>query len=496
MNERSQSHRVLETAWHRYAQLDANAIKSQKQFIRLKRASAYLGVLAVLFAILVDHYSPSAPSWGQLILRVLLILTPIVTSIVAAFANKFQQGQRYLASRAAAEEILKEIYLYRTVFKDSNNRNKWLSNRLAAIQRKLYRAVSGELILEPYGGDLPPYHDPSKEYSDPGFKDLTDEEYLTYRLEDQLAWHIKKNLKLQRDRKRIQWLILIFGGIGSFLAAWGGPLVLWVALTSVIASTLIGWEELRGLDMKVTNYSQVILELNIIRDRWLMLNEDERTKVEANKMIRQTEDVLWTQNSDFIAAMRKAFADAEGDEDELIQHTLDKAQESTEQIQDKLYEKTEELIDEGADKAVEQVEEAIEESVEPLHQMFTDMQAIREEKLAEKAAAEVAAAAEAEAAATIFTEESFEEEVFVDEDFGDDLVDESVAEDDFVDEDFGDDFVDEDFEEEDFIDEDFGDDFVDEGLEGEDFVDEDFGESDEEMLGASEELDDWEGETD
>jgi len=479
MNERSQPNRVLETAWHRYAQLDANAIKSQKQFMRLKRAIAYLSVLAVLFAILVDHYSPSVPSWGQLAFRVLLILTPIVTSIIAAFANKFQQGQRYLASRAAAEEVLKEIYIYRTVLKNSKNRNKWLSDRLAAILRKLYRAVGGELFLEPYSGDLPPYHDPSKEYSDPGFKDLTGEEYVTYRLEDQLAWHIKKNLGLEHDRKRIQWLILIFGGLGSFLAAWGGPLILWVAFTSTIASVLIGWEQLRGLDLKVANYSQVVLELNIIRDQWLMLSEDERTSAESNKIIRQTENVLWNQNTEFINAMRKAFADAEGDEDELIEHALEKAQESTEQIQDKIYTETEELIDEGSDAAVDKLETAIEDSVAPLHQMFADMQAIREEELARQAAAE----AEAEAAEAAVVEETFVEETFVDEDFSEDFVEEN--------------FEDEVFEdEEDFEDENFDDDFVDGDFDEEDFVDEDFGEGGEEILGASEEFldDDWENE--
>lgn len=482
MDETSRSNRVLETAWHRYAQLDANAIKSQRQFMRLKRAIAYLGVLAVLFAILVDHYSPSVPSWGQLIFRVLLILTPIVTSIIAAFTNKFQQGQRYLASRAAAEEILKEIYIYRTVLKNSKRRDKWLSNRLAAILRKLYRSVGGELILEPYHGDLPPYHDPSKEYSDPGFKDLSGEEYVTYRLEDQLAWHIKKNLRLQRDRKRIQWLILIFGGISSFLAAWGGPLVLWVAFTSAIASALIGWEELRGLDLKVANYSQVVLELNIIHDQWLMLSEDERTQAEANKIVRQTENVLWNQNTEFINAMRKAFADAEGDEDELIEHALEEAQESTEQIQDKLYTETENLIDEGSDAAVDKLETAIEDSVEPLHQMFADMQAIREEELAKQAAAE------AKAAEAAGVEEAFVEETFVDEDFGEDFVDENFEDEVFDDE--------EDFEDENFVDENFDDDVIDEDFGEEDFVDEDFGEGSEEILGASEEFldDDWEDE--
>ncbi len=428
MSENPQN-KVLETAWHRYAQLDANARITKKRYMRLKRVMASLTVLAVLFAILADAYSASVPTWTQLILRILLIITPITTSIIAAFANKFQQGQRYLASRAAAEEILKEIYVYRTVLKRSPARNKWLSDRLADIQRKLFRAVSGELFLKQYKGDLPPYYDASKEYSDPGYEDLTGPEYVTYRLEDQLAWHIKKNLELQSERKRIQWLILTFGGGSAFLAAWGGSLVVWVALTSTVAAALIGWEELLGLDIKVTNYSRVILELNIIRDQWQMLNEDERTEEEASKMVRATENILWNQNIEFVNAMQKALAASDGEEEELIKHVLEKGRVASEQMQRKLYTETEELIDEGIDEAVGRVEKNIETSVESLHEMYTDMRAIDEEELALAKSA---------------VEETVEDD-FIDEDFGEMPVDE-----DFVDEDFTDPVSEED---ENFIDE-------------------------------------------
>jgi len=343
--------KVLETAWYRYAQLDANAVSAQKSYMRLKRVMTTLTVLAVVFAIVVDNYSENVPAWSRLIFRVLLILTPISTSVIAAFANKFQQGHRYLALRAASEEILKDIYIYRTILQHSSMRNKWLNERLAAIQRKLFRAVGGELFLKQYRGDLPPYYDSSKEHSDAGYDDLSGDECLTYRLENQLAWHIKRNLKYQNERKLIQWLILGFGGAGAFLAAWGGSLVAWVAFTSTIAAALIGWEELRGLDIKVTNYSMVILELSIIRDQWQMLNEDERTVTEVNKMIREAEDVLWNQNIEFVSAMRRALSEADGDGDDLIRRVLEKEREISEQIQRKLYTETEELLnDVGTDK--------------------------------------------------------------------------------------------------------------------------------------------------
>ena len=53
---------------------------------------------------------------------------------------------------------------------------------------------------------------------------------------------------------------------GSFLAAMGGALSLWVAVTAAIASAYIGWSELRNLDDTLKNYSKVVLELMFLND--------------------------------------------------------------------------------------------------------------------------------------------------------------------------------------------------------------------------------------
>ncbi|MEA3350980.1 MAG: SLATT domain-containing protein [Chloroflexota bacterium] len=465
---------ILETAWHRYAQLDANAISAQKRHISLKRWIAFLGVLATVFAILVNNYSDILPEWAALGVRTLLILTPITGSVIAAFANKFQQGQKYLALRAAAEEVISEIYKYRTIWRNLPNRNKRLNDRLAAIQRKLFRAVGGELVLDQYDDDLPPYYDPSQDHNDPGFDDITGDKYLTYRLENQLVWHIDKNLKIQHSRKRTQFLILAFGGAGAFLAAWGGSLAIWVAFTAAIASALIGWEELRGLDMKVSNYSQVILELNIIRDRWLMLTENEHTEKELIKMVSETENLLWNQNLEFVSAMRKALADAEGDEDELIEHALDKAQEATTQMQENLRAETKATYDETIDETVEQIETAIEDTAGSLESMYAEMiahpdeedvlppEAMPEETFADIVNIESAVDdALAESAVvgkpnTVETADAAPEEELIDEDFSSGVVDEGTGEEGFVDEDFGDD-----------AEEDYGDEFVEEAWDQE-----------------------------
>jgi hypothetical protein len=461
MNEQYPRNSLLETAWRRYAILDENSSNIQKQYMRMRFFMAALGILAVLFAILVDNYSDQVHKYVALGFRVILILTPILVSILAAFSNRFQQGQKYLSYRAAAEGILKEIYTYRVANKNKLSRDKILSDRLAAIQRDLFRGAGGELVLSEYAGSVPPYYDPDDETSDPGLNDLTGEEYLIYRLEHQLNWHNRKNLEMQRDRKRIQWAILIFGGVGAFLAAWAGPLAVWVAFTASIASALVGWEELRGLDMRVGNYSQVILELNIIRDWWFTLRTSGATDADVEKLANQTEKVLYDQNLEWVSAMRKALADSDGDEAKLIEDFIDEGREATGRIHQTLMAEADELIDGSVDAAAEQVETAIGEAADALSSMFAGISAIDEDELelppeelytpvSEPATVENTVDA-AIAESTIISNATFDsDDDFEDEDFSEDA-DINFA-DEFIDEDFGEE-EDEFGAEKDFIDE-------------------------------------------
>jgi len=494
MNENTSRNPLLETAWRRYAALDDNASSVKKQYMRMRWLATLLGVLAVLFAILVDKYTDQVPAIAGIVLRVLLILTPIVISVIAAYSNKFQQGQNYLSYRAAAEGILKEIYIYRTANKKEPNRDSLLSNRLAGIQRDLYRGAGGELVLPEYEGDVPPYYSPDDEKSDPGFKDLAGEEYLVYRLENQLNWHTMENLKMQRDRKRIQWAILTFGGVGAFLAAWGGNLAVWVAFTAAISSALIGWDELRGLDIKVRNYSQVILELNLLRDRWFTLRDTGSTDDITAQLAIKAERILFDQNLEWVSAIRKALAEAEGNEVNLEEHFIGKDFESDAQFQERFFSEVQDFDEEGIGEAVERVEAEIddaddsltgvsagittidedkedtplEESLEESEVMFfdpaDDFRTLEHELIMGESTTDSAMAV-----ASIFSRtseegisEGFSDEALEAEEFVADEVGEALGED-FEDEDFGDAEFDDGGE---FVDEDFGeqeDEFDDEG---------------------------------
>ena len=352
---------ILKIAWTRFAQLDAVAEKRDKPFYLWRRWIAILGVLAALFAVITQAYSEYMPATLSLALRILLITTPITTSALAAFINKFYSGNDWLVSRAGAEEILKEIYMYRTFFKNKPDRREWLEKRLANIQRQVYRGMGGELVLGKAPEKIPPYYNPDNPNSDPGFKDLTGPEYLIYRLEDQLAWHIGRVQRFETERTRLQVYILGAGGLGAFLAAMGGGFSIWVAVTASVGAALIGWQELRNLDSTIKNYSKVIMELMLIYDHWNMLEPEERTDAEFFQMVKSTEDVLWSQNIEYIKSMQEVLAKENLEEAELVNDVLKKAVETDAAFKKHMRDSVVSYASKGMDEARETLEEHFDE---------------------------------------------------------------------------------------------------------------------------------------
>jgi hypothetical protein len=313
---------ILSIAWTRHAHLDSAASRRGKAFLNIRRWIIWLGVLATFFAIVTqlwfkDSTTLSGPmAVTGIVVKLLLIATPVVASIFAAFSTKFYSNGAHLILRAGAEEIKKEIYFFRTILQNDPARRAYLEQRLAEIQRQLYRSLNGEFSFEGYDGTIPSNYDPQDPSSDPGFHELTGEEYFRYRLENQMGWHNRKINQHKEERRRMTILILTAGGLGAvFAAGWGGALSLWVALTASITAALIGWQELRGLDTRIKNYSKVVMELTIIYDHWQNLESEERSPAEFYKMVRACENVLWAQNVEYIKSMQEALKEADLDQE-------------------------------------------------------------------------------------------------------------------------------------------------------------------------------------
>jgi hypothetical protein len=375
---------ILEIAWAHFAQLDAASTKRTKSHLRMRRWIAALGILATLFAVITEYLAGQLMAIPDLVLKILLITTPIMASVLAAFVSKNFSGGDWLITRAGAEEILKEIYAYRTILQKTSTRRAWLEKRLEEIQRSVFRGMNGELLLEPFKGTLPPAprFSPTYTNSDPGFKDLTGDEYFSYRLEDQLKWHTKEVNKRQKERVRLQWFILLSGGMGALLAAFGSPISLLVALTASITSALLGWQELRSLDTVVRNYSKVIMELTILADHWKNLESEEQNQTEFYRIVRSTEDILWSQNVEYIKAMQEALRESDLEEKaSLITRVIDEQRKMDERSQKSMQ-----------DAIVDYTKESMEKTEETLEENFKEvLGSLAEEASSEIVQAELAA---------------------------------------------------------------------------------------------------------
>lgn len=324
---------IMDLAWRYYAQLDeGEQVRSRTQRL-VYRWVILLGVLATLFAILTEVYPENWPAFGNEVIKVLLPVVPIASSIVAAYSNKFFGKGDWLVMRAGAEEIKKEIYTYRTILKNDPNRRAWMEQRLADILRSVQRSMGGEFVMEPYQGGVPPRYNPNDPDDDEGFSNLNGDQYCQFRLLDQLNWHNKKVLRYNNERRRLQGLILAAGGAGTLLAAlpWSG-FGLWVALTSSIAAGFLSWQQMRNLDSIIKNFSKVVIELTIIHGHWKNLSDADRTETEFFKMVFHTENILWSQNSEYVRSMQAAITESAFDKgpgviDRAIQESMD-AQES------------------------------------------------------------------------------------------------------------------------------------------------------------------------
>lgn len=359
---------ILQIAWARFSELDINSLSRSRAYRGKRIWIAVLGVLATLFAILSQMF-PYPPAEGQpallgLTFRIFLILIPLAASGLAAFTKAFYASGDWLMLRAGAEEIQKEIYFFRTILQKEKDRRTYLEKRLVEIQRQLLQSMNGELVIRPYKGSVPSNYYPDDPTSDPGFADLTGDEYFKYRVGNQLAWHRKEIQEYQAERIRLQVIIIAAGVVGAFLAAWGGALSIWVALTASLTAAFLGWQELRNIDLVIKNYSKVVMELSVIHDHWLNLEPEERTDAEFNLMVKSAEEVLWAQNMEYIKSQKKALEEAGLEEEvslvnRVIKESADSARRTKKAMEDGMVEFTRETLEEAEEKIEETFKAAL-----------------------------------------------------------------------------------------------------------------------------------------
>jgi len=308
---------VLKLAWERFSLYDSNAIRQQGTFNQLQRIILILGVTGTLFALTQAQLRIlkilNDTSWQSQLLHVSIIIIPILVTMLIAVANRFKAENKWILLRAAAEAVKRTIYGFRAHVNLSNDQQPPLESSeeklvsdMENISSNLMRTEVNLSALYPYSGFIPP-----RMYgagaSDDGYSDLTPSQYITIRLGDQLNYYRLKTTKLDRQLHYLQWLIYIFGAVGTLLAALGAEL--WIALTTSLVGALMTFLEYQQVENTLMKYNQAATDLANIKNWWTALpDEAKKDQKNIDSLVVHTEKVLQTELSGWVQQMESAIS--------------------------------------------------------------------------------------------------------------------------------------------------------------------------------------------
>ncbi len=317
---------VLQEIWQQFATYDYNANRSRRRFFRLRVWVLILGVAATVLALL---YSAPAPVEDivalpgvKAVLRFLVVAAPVTIGILQNASNKFREGTNYVQLRGAAESLKREIFRYRMrvdLYSRERTVNVPRDVKLVAKSKQigldLMESETGQDRLLPYKGIVPPKGAIAPE--DDGFTDLTPDEYIQWRLEDQRDYYRRRIAAWSRQARFAQWAIYILSGFGAVLASLGGEV--WVVVTTSLVTAFISFQEYKRFNLLIGIYNQAAHDLDSVRLWWYALSAKARKDTDnIDKLVRNTENILRTEHADWIQEVREALMELRH-EDEMAQ---------------------------------------------------------------------------------------------------------------------------------------------------------------------------------
>jgi hypothetical protein len=315
--DQTKGNTTLELAWERFATYDTNAIRQQRDFKRRQALILALGVFATFLAItqatLRTIGVAQSLAWLDRALYFIIIIVPITTSVLITMANRFSEGNKWILLRGTTEAIKREIFRYRaraeiyskpqTIRTSAETK---LAQKVETSSRQLMQTEVNLSALRLYEGPIPPEYILTE--GDDGLSILTPDQYIVFRLENQLDFYQHRALKLEKQLRRFQWLIIIAGFTGTVLAAIG--LEIWIALTIALVTAFTTYLEYQQVEHTLMKYNQGATDLANVRTWWLAMSAEEQAIQEnIDKLVSHTEKIVKSELAGWVQEMQDALAE-------------------------------------------------------------------------------------------------------------------------------------------------------------------------------------------
>jgi hypothetical protein len=317
---------TLRDTWRQHATVARTARRRQAAFRRQQKLILGLGVaLTALVAIQVElgrtGLLAQSPVLRDLI-HFTIVLVPIIIGILGAAMTHFRPGSHWVLLRGTAEGIKREIYRYRAqagMYSVGETRRRPRELKLALAVGSAMGALMRTDVNMSALDSLPPGEagvPVDVATGDDGLAPLSPARYVQFRIDDQIEFYRRRARERERDVRRLRWLMLLFGGLGTFLAAIG--LEIWVAVTVAVAGALTSYLEAMQLETTVMLYNQAATDLEAIRAWWLALPPADQVRpATVNRLVERSEDIMKAEHAGWVQQMQDAMTKfrLEGDDD-------------------------------------------------------------------------------------------------------------------------------------------------------------------------------------
>ena len=330
---------ALVKAWGKYAQWKENEKVQCRIFnlfnilILLVSALATFSAVMLTFLLVLwknrnetfpDSWKTAGPSSGEEVNYVLyvslswaIIGFPILLALLQAVNNKVNPGAKWVALRLASEDVLRQIYMYRTRTLDYSiekckehnvsspgytkpkdglvysTREELLSMRVNANTDALSRSPVAGVALAKYCGPLPPKGICRE---DTGFSILSPDDYIRFRLKEVRGTLQAQSSDYQFRNNMITILIHTFSGIGTCLAAIAangfGYLQAWIAFTTAMVNSLQRYTDFSNLGRLHEQYNKTDNNLSNIEMWFSKLGESKDRSQNQNQLVKRTEEYI------------------------------------------------------------------------------------------------------------------------------------------------------------------------------------------------------------
>ncbi len=321
---------LLEDAWRLFCVYDRTAVVTQKRFLNFRIAILIVGVISTVLVVIRAAWDPqligliglNKPEFSQIFNVLgngfywLVIIAPIAVSVLLAASVKLDRGMNWIILRTSAEILKKDIYCYRTLsIYESKDADMRLAESIQIVSDRLMKTQVNRSGLALDSGLEIGSKDLLKAIRNnvcgadqETFSPLTVEQYLEYRLIDQLSWYRRKTVKLDRQWQLLQWSIYVWGALGTFLAAIQAEI--WIAITNAIATAIASFLDFKQLDSTMMCYNQAACNLENLLCWWHALTDEARTNPEnIKKLVNSTETVIQSETSSWVEEMREALSE-------------------------------------------------------------------------------------------------------------------------------------------------------------------------------------------